>query len=259
MPPRGSMPRAPARQFAVDVGQLPFGYPASLCPPDTKPSDDVFASKQRLMAYVREDGTRLNHIDHLWSDVDVVRAGVRQNGMAIRFVKQPQLSNKDVVLAAVRENARAIKHVDPSNPHYNAAAIEAVEKEGGLLRLVDRKCRDKEVVLAAVAQAGDALQHVDPPLLFDREVVLTALRQNGHALAHVSTIQRWNAMKYTAAQMQEMGVLPPNYAPPVRTDDEVVAAALRQSGTALEYVLAPQLYDMDVNLAAVRQCGLALA
>jgi hypothetical protein len=113
-----------------------------------------------VLQAVAEDGDRLGEEASapFRRDREVVRAAVRQNGMALAYASAPLRADKGIVLRAVRQKGEALRHAS-----Y-------------MLRF------DPDVVYAAVENDGTALVYAAAPLRRDYDVVETAVRNNGRAL-----------------------------------------------------------------------------
>jgi hypothetical protein len=97
--------------------------------------------------------TNMTHISELdWNDLKFCANIVKQNGCALKYVKEQTLE----------------------------ICIEAVKRDGYALRYV--KKQTEEICLEAVKQYGDALQNVEKQTL---EICLEAVRQDESALRYV--------------------------------------------------------------------------
>jgi len=131
-----------------------------------------------------------------WNDLEFCLNAVRQNGLALKFVKE---QTPKICLEACKENGNALEYVKEQTPEI---CLEAVKENGLVLQFV--KEQNSDICLEAVRQNGLALEYVKEQT---EEICLTACRNNGKALQFVK-----------------------------EQTEEICLEAVRQSGFALEYV-----------------------
>lgn len=109
------------------------------------------------------------------SDVEIVIAALKNNGMMLEFVDHSLKRNLNIVRIAVCQNPYSIEFSDIKNSEILFSQVVSID--GCLLRYGDLSIRkNRNIVLAAVTQKGDALQYAHSSLRKDRQVVLRAVK-----------------------------------------------------------------------------------
>lgn len=120
---------------------------------------------------------------------DLFSEAVRQNGMAIKYIKN---CSYDLYLAAVRQNGHALKYVQNigeglidfnKKPYF--ICFESVKQNGLAIQYVDTGMKTYELCLQAVKQNGLALQYIDEELQ-TYFLCMKAIKQNGLAIQYVA-------------------------------------------------------------------------
>lgn len=134
------------------------------------------------MEAVSKDGLALEWADDekLQVDVDILKAAVNQNGLALRFSKRNDSSeeSKQLVEAAIEQNGLALRHATGLFTGDRSLVLKAVAKAGLALRWADDRLKsDEDVVIAAVTQEPSALLHASSKLRKNRNFLLRAIRE----------------------------------------------------------------------------------
>ena len=125
-----------------------------------------------------------------WNSVSYTKQAVKQDGMLLKHVAvNLREGNRAVVRAAVRENGLALQFAGELFQGDKEFVLDAVSQNGMALQYAnDILKNDKECVLKAVSQNGMALQYANDILKNDKECVLKAVSQNGMALQFASDV-----------------------------------------------------------------------
>jgi hypothetical protein len=110
----------------------------------------------------------------IWSNYHMCLEMVKQNGLAVQFVKE---QTKEICLEAVKQNGYALRYIKKQTEEL---CLEAVKLYGYALKYV--KEQTEEICLTAVKQNGYALQFVKEQT---EEICLQAVKQYGHAVEFV--------------------------------------------------------------------------
>lgn len=167
------------------------------------------------------DGTALEYILAENQTEDVCKMAVRQNGLALQYVRIEQ--TELMCMIAVQQNNYALKFVKNKTP---AVCLVAVRENGNALRMCDGKAQTDEVCKAAVMKDGHALRHV---ISQTDEICMLAVQQSGLALFYV----KFQTYELCRAAVQEDG-LALKYVE--KQTNELCALAVSNDGMALQYV-----------------------
>ncbi len=127
-------------------------------------ASSIFLSNKRL----------IKDLD-LWNNKEFQIEAVKQNGLAIRFIKDP---NEELKLLSVKENGSAIRHIkDPSEE----MKLEAIKQSGYAIQYI--KDPSEELKLQAVKRDGYAIQYILNP---SEELQLEAVSQNPLSIDFIS-------------------------------------------------------------------------
>ncbi len=158
----------------------------------------------------------------------------KHNVGVLLYAPAALMRDKDFMLEACKHNVSAL--------WYASAALNG----------------DKDFMLEACKHNGLALQYASKALKEDIKVVLTAVRQNGLALQY-SHVGLDYLLSRTPPGFAGMAT---NFFLGLVINDEagkqVVLAAVKQNGLALQYASVKMRYDKDVVFAAIRQNGAAI-
>jgi hypothetical protein len=109
-----------------------------------------------------------------WSDNDMCKIAVQQNGLALQYVKN---QTDEICKLAVQQNSDALHYVKNQTDEICKLAVQ---KYGRALQYV--KNQTDEICKLAVQQNGYALQYVENQT---DEICKFAVQQNGNALNYV--------------------------------------------------------------------------
>ena len=118
-----------------------------------------------------------------WNSVSYTKQAVKQDGMLLKHVAvNLREGNRAVVRAAVRENGLALQFAGELFQGDKYFVLDAVSQNGMALQYAnDILKNDKECVLKAVSQNGMALQFASDVLNNEMDIVDAATRQNPDA------------------------------------------------------------------------------
>ena len=118
-----------------------------------------------------------------WNSVSYTKQAVKQDGMLLKHVAvNLREGNRAVVRAAVRENGLALQFAGELFQGDKEFVLDAVSQNGMALQYAnDILKNDKECVLKAVSQNGMALQFASDVLNNEMDIVDAATRQNPDA------------------------------------------------------------------------------
>ena len=118
-----------------------------------------------------------------WNSVSYTKQAVKQDGMLLEHVAvNLREGNRAVVRAAVRENGLALQFAGELFQGDKEFVLDAVSQNGMALQYAnDILKNDKECVLKAVSQNGMALQFASDVLNNEMDIVDAATRQNPDA------------------------------------------------------------------------------
>ena len=223
---------------------------------------------------LESDGMALAYAPPSFRDSDFfVTKALRSNGNAVRFASERLQQRLDIALLACQTTAEALRYVSPELRHESLVAV-AIARDGNMLRYASRELRDdKNIAKAAVANRGSAIRFVSQRLLFDEDVLISAAKQNSDSMRHVQLhllndsvidaiihangyVARFADLdKRRAILAVQSNGLALKFIQNFSADRQVVLAALRQNGDALEYSNVP--CDDEMAVAAVTSNGSA--
>lgn len=222
-----------------------------------------FASdREVVLAAVRSKGWAFRHADPKFrTDREIVLAAAESDGAILKLLprQSPFLADAEIALAAVKSSEEAMGFVSPSLINNYDVALAAVTDYGWVLRYVGHQMRaNRDVVLAAVKSWGDSLRYASGELKEDREVVLAAVSNDGAALRHAATLSMDREVVMEAVGLDPRVL---EFASPDLQDDfDVVMAAVTgedAQGVALKYASERLRSNREIVLAAVRQSTMA--
>jgi len=205
---------------------------------------EVAVQHQRLLIGAVEPGDceRLaNYLPHGSNDLEVtlVRrppeqaewlARVEADWHCLRKAPGHIRADSDVVLKAVQIKGRALRYAAPEPRADRDVVLAAVRQEGAALRYASAELRaDPEVASLAVSGSPSALIDAADELQRDRDFVLGALQADPTG----------SVLRYAKRE--------------IRSDRDMVLAAVRRSWRALEHIPERFLSDSEVVNAAVLQ------
>lgn len=192
----------------------------------------------KLVAWIFRLGSRLNTLDqlqlHLACYQHLAQIQTPTPGIGIpRFPLSRTLP--DPLLAA---------------PWDWQQAVEDVCQNGMALKDLPIKFRsDREIVLLAVEKNGMALEYACEKLRFDPEIVQVAIAQNAGASRWAFKSQSWvDTWHLVSTNGVDFAMLPLA----LRSDKEMVMAAVQQSGMRLQYAGDSLKADKAIALLAIQ-------
>ena len=227
---------------------------------------ELRSDRKVVLAAVTSDGMALEYtcVD-LRGDREVVLAAVAQDGRAIQFAALELRNDWDVALVGINASGKfCFVHLPIALQADQQFVLAAARVSGSILGgVLERTIRcDPEIVLAALDTYGLALEYF-PELGADRDVVLRAVRENGRVLALEAiapSFRKDREILLTAVQSTNpSGNSPLEILDCVfKADKEIVLAAVRRNGLALEFASPDLQGDPDVVRTAVRDRGMVL-
>jgi len=219
-------------------------------------------NREAVLAAVSSKGWALRHADTtFYTDREIVLAAAESDGAILKLLprQSPFLSDPEIALAAVKSSEEAMGFVSRSLNNNYDIALAAVTDYGWVLKYVGHEMRaNRDVVLAAVTSWGDSLRYASGELQQDREVVLAAVSNDGAALRYAPALSSDREVV-----MEAVGLYPRvlEFASPEFQDDfGVVMAAVTgedAQGVALKYASERLRSNREIVLAAVRQSAMA--
>ena len=197
----------------------------------------------------------------LQSDREVVLVAVYRDGDMLEFASYNLRLDTKILLEAVRGKGCALMFAGGPPPELTDVEKAALGPGVDAFLKGFRAIRaSKEVVLAAVTQDGMALRYASYGLRMDKDVLLAAVWRDGNVLqlAGGETLPGpADAYEIEVLGGREQAEIRLAALRATRVDKDVVLAAVRQCGRALQFAKEYQ-NDRDVVLAAVWQDGRAL-
>lgn len=180
--------------------------------------------KELVLDIVERDGRTLKWAADLRNDFEIVKAAVKDCGLALAEASVDLRNDKKIVMAAVAQDGQALLLASPALRNDHEIVITAVASKGlALAHALETQIHDPEIVQAALLQDGLALAYVPEELRRIREIVIAAVSQCGLAL---------------------------QYAPyALRGDTEVALAAINQGGEEVVNFLSLDLKRDPVFVA----------
>lgn len=220
---------------------------------------------------VQQNGLALEHYDPEDADeveteeyVEVCKAAVRQNGLALQFVMHVDEESEffvygEVARIAVEQNPEALNWVPPDwVADYGELARLAVRKQWGALIHLDTEFAGYgEIAKEVLQEAGIALDWVPRTRADFGELAMVAVLADGEALEFVPE-DRDDYFELARAAVQTtpgaLRLVPPNY----QNFSELAVVALSRDGRALEHMPPDHTDYADLTTIAVTQSGHAL-
>lgn len=202
----------------------------------------------------------------LKDDEDVVMEAVAKDGRALVFASERLRASEDVLLRAVKSAPEAFCAAPWELKGRKAFAVEAVRQNGGvyywMLKESNPLTNERDVVLAALSDpTGRNLRYVPLGFLQEKSMALAVARVYGRCLfwhlfqrAHGRDVEVLRAavrQDGSALQYVKRSGVKESY-------KSIVLDAVRAAGTSLQWAGGAMRFDKDVVLQAVKQDGLAL-
>jgi hypothetical protein len=174
------------------------------------------------MTAVRQDGRALADVPNsLRADKELVMAAIESNACACRHIPKSLMEDNDI-RALVYANGYALYYMWPCVLADKNKVIDQVRKLPQSLSWCQHYMQDKDVIRTAVSKSGMAIYDDHR----DRETVLLAVKQDGRSI-----------------KAAPVGL---------RSDPEVVEAALTQTAAAFEYITTNMKTEAMALFAARR-------
>jgi len=107
----------------------------------------------------------------LWEDIsrnpDIVKAALLQDGLALRHVSHPIISDREVVLCAVTQNGLALEWAGKFYRDSKDVVLQALRQNWKAIRFVSKELKTDEDVLKMLRASQDAER--GGPYVFDEE------------------------------------------------------------------------------------------
>ncbi|KAF0972517.1 hypothetical protein FDP41_009420 [Naegleria fowleri] len=134
--------------------------------------------------------------------------------------------------------------------------LNHIKKYGYGLEYASKQLKkDREFVLKVIQQNGDELKFAGDNIHTDKEVILAAVKQFKGAWTFVSSEQLRNDKKFVLEMVQQYGIgVPFDF----NKDRDVVLAAVKKNGKALQYVERQFKSDKEIVMEAIKQNKKAL-
>ena len=243
-------------------------------------------SKDEIIELVKKNHLILTFIPKEMIDKKVALEVVKQNEYATLEFIPKEIIDKEIALELVKQYTTALHYV-PEEIIDKEIALEAVKKCGGELVSVPEALRSKEICIEAVKQEGKSLEYV-PKALRNKEMCLKAVKQNWEAIEFVPdnlrdkdiilevVKQNGRFLYYNFSSLEEAENSIDSEDDPKmsisysfmnkrqkygyseeRIDKKICIEAVKQTGTALQYV-PKNIIDKEICIEAVKQSWNAL-
>jgi hypothetical protein len=203
-----------------------------------------------VLEAVQNDGTALAHASAvLQDDYDVVLAAVQQNANALLKASTKIRSDRRILLETKGKKMTCVAGLFSAHEvlceDFEVVLVTVQHNGRNLFEASDALRNDRRIVLAAVQQNGLALRYAHPNLQKDFDVVLAAVKQNGKTLGLVND--------------RNVAVMWDQFMSDDRVSNyDLVAAAVENDGTALEYASQDLQQNVAIATAACKQTLRAL-
>ena len=190
-------------------------------------------------------------------DLEVVKAAVSNNGLALKYASEILRANESIVKIAVCSDPPHMEHP------LQYASVELRNNKDVVLRAVkssscalhyasDMLLQDKDVMTAAASTTSfDVLEALNPYIRYDDDVMTAAILHSATAFRSASDALRNDKELVMATVRQQIDAA--NYLPPRFLDDkEVMMAAVTVDGSNLRYASKRLRDDKDLVMTAVR-------
>lgn len=212
----------------------------------------------KALKAVTANGTALAHLDDkLRSNTDIVRAAVAQNGLALQSALGGLNDDRAIVLMAIRQNGAALEFASNRLKEDQDICAIAVRQNGKAIEYAALKYGSlRSFVFSAVKTYPSAI-HKIPRDELTKEDVMRAMDINPDVFRLArSDITSGRDVTLKAVTLDGMNL---QYAKAYSDDDEVVIAAVRQNGAALEYASERLKKREDIALLAIGEYAGAIS
>jgi len=190
--------------------------------------DDVRDNKRVALHALANSHFAIQYVsDRLADDFDIVMAAVKEEGMALEQVDGKWRNQKEIVLAAVGQNGLALKCASKTMRNEKDVVMAAVENYGKAIQYASDKIRRcKDVTIKAVQNDGSAIQYSKfPGAQKDVDVMMEVVKNNGDCLRYGH--------------------------PDIRSNSDVVIAAIEEDCNAFDHVCGDLVLDRDLLVKAI--------
>ncbi len=201
----------------------------------------------------------------LLEELEVGLVVVNTNGLYIEYLPEKLRCDRGCVLAAVRENGMALKlikdHGKTNLENDSEVVYEAVCQNGlAIEHASEKRKKNDEIARAAVAQNGLALKHIPNP---SKEIVMEAIRQNPDAEQFVSRKMKSKDVTDVIKQCEYTRFLrnPASITiakDGVKKDRDLLLSMVSSDGNNLKYLLPEFQKDLEIVTTAFMKNGEAL-
>jgi hypothetical protein len=201
----------------------------------------------------------------LLEEIEVGLAVVNRNGLYIQYLPEKLRCDRECILAAVKENGMALKliknHGKTNLENDPEVVYEAVCQNGlAIEHASQERKKDYEIARAAVAQNGLALKHIPNP---SKEIIIEAIHQNPDAEQFVSRKMKSKDVTDVIKQCEYTRFLhnPDSITTAkdgVKKNRDFLLFMVSSDGNNLKYLLPEFQKDPEIVTAAVKKNGEAL-
>lgn len=241
-------------------------------------ADSLFADRCFMHCLVKLHWGELKRASvEIAADREIVLDAVRMNWRALKFAAAGLRSDMEIMLEVVRQDPKALSHVAEPLLSDRVFWLKLVQYRWEELKRAPASFRgDKGIVAAAVHHNWQALEFASAELRASEDVVLAAVQQCAQAARFASdwslpvmlevVRQDWrSATCFLGRQLSLSDAVALADANPrviqhsaLRTHKEMVLAAVRRNGLALQYAGPVFRSNLEVITAAVSQHTAAL-
>lgn len=226
--------------------------------------NNVFNFEKRIKkmeSIVNKNGMLLkikgNINSNVKSDIRVVLAAVKQNGLALQYANKYK-NYKRVVMEAVKQNGLAIEFASEDLQGDDDIVKEALKNEDVLY--IDGLLENREFVLAAVKYKSYLLRDIciemnDNHYTKDKEIVMAAVKQDGYIIVDTPFT---NDPDVGLIAVQQKGNVLKRLNENLKNNKKIVLAAVKQNGLAIEFASNNLKQDKEIIETAIKQNGLAI-
>jgi hypothetical protein len=203
------------------------------------------------------------------SDLDFVKKLISGRGECLRYAPEILKSDRKTVLKAIKDFSYSITFASEELQNDKGFILEGIKKNSQLFEDISEKFRDdREIAVAAIKKRVYNYEYASDRLKRDREVIETVMAGNIYYLRYAPTDvleDKALAMRIVSERGDMLQYLPSG----MRADKDIVMTAVASRGACaaeeyglggivLSHALGNLNRDREVVLAAVRFCGLAL-
>jgi len=101
---------------------------------------------------VLKKGEFLEYLPNEHQHKNIVMEAVKNNGLALAYVKPELKHDREIILAALNQDGRAYKFLSPEEKSYKKLCLLAVNKNCNVIQMMDKKDITPVIALAALKQ-----------------------------------------------------------------------------------------------------------